>query len=250
MAHAARILLYFFFAGIGLTLIASGLMWWFEASRRLGRVLHASLGKTPDAVLFDLGGKKAAGLDFTAGDLAVLWETGGKGLVFSFDEIEGAELIVDERVVARAQKGEPRRVLNETHANAARVTLRLMFEDVEMPEFEINLFGEISQNPVHAKTAADAVRLGRKWLSHIDAVIKRLPQPQTPSQPQTPQPEQTAPYPAAYPAQEVGSAPHYPPAISGAPRAASAPPWEIDDSDETTAEPSEDDVYHDPQRQA
>lgn len=230
MAHAARILLYFFFAGIGLTLIASGLMWWFEASRRLGRTLHASLGKTPDAVLFDLDGKKAAGLDFTAGDLAVLWETGGKGLVFSFDEIEGAELIVDERVVARAQKGEPRRVLNETHANAARVTLRLMFDDVEMPEFEINLFGEISQNPVHAKTAADAVRLGRKWLSHVDAVIKRLPQTQA-------QPQQPAPYPAP----EVASAPQYPPAISSAPRIQSAPPWEMDDAEET----SDDDAYHD-----
>jgi hypothetical protein len=236
MAHAARILLYFFFAGIGLTLIASGLMWWFETSRRLGRALHASLGKTPDAVVFDLDGKKAAGLDFTAGDLAVLWETGGKGLVFSFDEIEGAELIVDERVVARAQKGEPRRVLNETHANAGRVILRLMFDDVEMPEFEISLFGEISQNPVHAKTAADAVRLGRKWLSHVDAVIKRLPQTQA-------QPESQAPYPAA----EVASPPHHSPAANPAPRIQSAapweslPPWKSDESSEA----ADDEAYHD-----
>ena len=89
MAHAARILLYFLFAGIGLTLIASGLMWWFEASRRLSRALHSALGKTADAVIFDLNGKKAAGLDFTAGDLAILWDTGAHGLVFAFDEIEG-----------------------------------------------------------------------------------------------------------------------------------------------------------------
>ncbi len=176
MAHAARILLYFLFAGIGLTLIASGLMWWFEASRRLSRALHSALGKTADAVIFDLNGKKAAGLDFTAGDLAILWDTGAHGLVFAFDEIEGAELIVDERVVARAQRGEPRRLLDENHANASRVILRLMFDHVETPEIEITLYGEISQNPVHAKTAAEAVRLGRKWLSHVDAVIKRMPQ--------------------------------------------------------------------------
>ncbi|ESQ76853.1 hypothetical protein [Asticcacaulis sp. AC402] len=175
MDHVARILLYFLFAGIALTLIASGLMWWFEATRRLQRALTTALGKPADAIVYDLSGSKAAGLDFTAGDLAVMWNNGAQGLVYAFDEIEGAELIVDERVVARAQRGEPRRVLNETHANASRVTLRLMFDDVETPEFELNLFGEVSHNPVHAKTAAEAVRLGRKWLSHVDAVNKRMP---------------------------------------------------------------------------
>lgn len=178
MAHAARVLLYFFFGGIGLTLIASGLMWWFEASRRLTRALRAALGKPADAIVYDLHGRKAAGLDFTAGDLAVMWNTGAHGLVFAFDEIEGAELIVDERVVARVQRGETRKVLNETHAQASYVTLRLMFDDVQTPEFELNLFGDVTHSPVHAKTAAEAVRLGRKWLSHIDAVIKRQPENQ------------------------------------------------------------------------
>lgn len=223
MAHAARILLYFLFAGIGLTLIASGLMWWFEASRRLSRALHSALGKTADAVIFDLNGKKAAGLDFTAGDLAILWDTGAHGLVFTFEEIEGAELIVDERVVARAQRGEPRRLLDENHANASRVILRLMFDHVETPEIEITLYGDISQNPVHAKTAAEAVRLGRKWLSHVDAVIKRMPQPieATPS-PAVEIPRAAAPAVAARPAQE---------------RPQDTPPWEDDDSlmDDDTA---------------
>ena len=222
MAHAARILLYFLFAGIGLTLIASGLMWWFEATRRLTRALTSSLGKTPDATVYDIGGKKAAGLDFTAGDLAVMWNTGGQGLVFAFDEIEGAELIVDERVVARAQKGEARRVLNETHTQASRVTLRLMFEDVQTPEFELTLFGDVSHNPVHPKTAADAVRLGRKWLSHVDAVIKRMPASQT----------ETSAYPKAETAAEAP-----PPKVSSRsapippspPAMPDRPPWEDDE---------------------
>ncbi len=221
MAHAARILLYFFFAGIGLTLIASGLMWWFEATRRLTRALTSSLGKAPDAIVYDIGGKKAAGLDFTAGDLAIMWNTGGQGLVFTFDEIDGAELIVDERVVARAQKGEARRVLNETHTQASRVTLRLMFEDVQTPEFEVMLFGDVSHNPVHPKTAADAVRLGRKWLSHIDAVIKRMPASQTET--------------SAYPAKTEPSADTPPPAKVNTraapppPAQPDRPPWEDDD---------------------
>ncbi len=225
MAHAARILLYFFFAGIGLTLIASGLMWWFEATRRLTRALTSSLGKAPDATVYDIGGKKAAGLDFTAGDLAIMWNTGGQGLVFAFDEIEGAELIVDERVVARAQKGEARRVLNETHTQASRVTLRLMFEDVQTPEFEVTLFGDASHNPVHPKTAADAVRLGRKWLSHIDAVIKRMPasQTETPAYPK-PEPATEAPSPRV----SSRAAPASSPAI---PVRVDRPPWEDDDLD-------------------
>ena len=215
MVHAARILLYFLFAGIALTLIASGLMWWFENTRRLTRALTTALGKSPDATLYDLNTHKAAGLDFTAGDLAIMWNTGAQGLVFAFDEIDGAELIVDERVVARAQKGEVRRVLNETHAHAARVTLRLMFDDVQTPEFEVNLYGEVSHNPVHAKTAAEAVRLGRKWLSHIDAVIKRMPTQETPYAEEPPTP-----------------APAASPAIASAP-----PPWEDDDAYD------EDDTY-------
>ncbi len=225
MAHAARILLYFLFAGIGLTLIASGLMWWFEASRRLGRALQASLGKAADAVVFDLNGKKAAGLDFTAGDLAILWDTGAHGLVFAFDEIEGAELIVDERVVARAQKGEPRRLLNETHSSASRVTLRLIFDDVETPEFELTLFGEVSQNPVHAKTAAEAVRLGRKWLSHIDAVIKRMPQADMPSAPQA------APY-----ASEAFASPAVTQVAPRAQPRRDMPPWEMDEDNNAVYE--------------
>lgn len=227
MVHAARIFLYFLFAGIALTLIASGMMWWFEATRRLQRALNTALGKAADAIVFDLGASKAAGLDFTNGDLAVMWNTGAQGLVFAFDEIEGAELIVDERVVARAQRGEPRRVLNETHANASRVTLRLMFDDVQTPEFELNLFGELSHNPVHAKTASEAVRLGRKWLSHIDAVIKRMPAAPSAYPPETPPATAIA---GAAPVSASSSR------INPIAPASALPPWEEDDENDTDAD--------------
>ncbi len=228
MAHAARILLYFLFAGIGLTLIASGLMWWFEASRRLARALNTALGKAADAVVYDLGGHKAAGLDFTAGDLAIMWNTGAQGLVFAFDEIEGAELIVDERVVARAQKGESRKVLNETHAQASKVTLRLMFDDVQTPEFEVNLFGDISHNPVHAKTAAEAVRIGRKWLSHIDAVIKRMPA------------EDRSAYPPHETEADAETTHKAQPQVSTKPSFRDLPPWEDNGDDDGTNDTYED----------
>ncbi|MFN3808869.1 hypothetical protein [Asticcacaulis sp.] len=173
MEEAFRVILWFAFAGLLLTLVASVALWWYESTRRLTRGLTAAIGKAPDAILFDTGTKKAAGLDFTHGDLAILWNLGRHGLVFSFDEIEGAELIVDERVVARTQKGEPRRVLEETYPGASRVVLRLIFNDLETPEFEITLFGDLTTHSAYPKTASEAVQLGRKWLSHIDAVIKR-----------------------------------------------------------------------------
>jgi hypothetical protein len=175
MEQAARVILWFVFLSLALTLVASLLMWWFETTRRLTRSISIALGKPADAIVYDVKSTKAAGLDFTNGDVAIIWSLGRHGLVFSFDEIDGAELIVDERVVARTQKGETRRVLEETYPHAATVILRLMFNDVETPEFELMLFGEVTQNSVHPKSATEAVQLGRKWLSHIDAVIKRLP---------------------------------------------------------------------------
>lgn len=173
MEQAGRIILWFVFAALGLTLISSGLIWWFESSRRLTRALTAALGKAPDATLMDIGGHKAAGIDFAAGDISVLWETGARGLIYGLDEIEGAELIVDGRVVGRAQRGEPRRVLDETFAQAERVSIRLIFNDVQDPEFEIQLCGEGLSRATSAHSALDFVRLARKWLSHIDAVLKR-----------------------------------------------------------------------------
>ncbi|MDC7683467.1 hypothetical protein PQU92_09285 [Asticcacaulis sp. BYS171W] len=182
MEQALRVILWFGFAALALTLIASGALWWFENTRRLARGVTTALGHAPDALVFDTRNTKAAGLDFSHGDLAILWDVGRHGLVFTFDEIEGAELIVDERVVARTQKGEPRRVLEETYPNASRVVLRLIFADVQTPEFELTLFGDVTTSSVHPKTASEAVQLGRKWLSHVDAVIKRVPQKPVPAQ--------------------------------------------------------------------
>jgi hypothetical protein len=175
MADALRVILYFLVFGLLLVLGASGLMWWMTPTRRLGRAINTALGKVADATIYDISSKSAAGLDFSNGDLAIMWQTGENGLVFTFSEIEGAELIVDEKVVARAQKGEHRRVLDETFAQARHVVLRLMFNDIELPEFEIVIYGTVVTDPVFPKTASEAVRLGRKWLSHIDAVIKRHP---------------------------------------------------------------------------
>lgn len=208
MEQMARLILWFVFAGLALTAVSSLMAWYYENTRRLNRTLKRTLGKPADAVVYDLSGARAAGLDFTNGDCCILWRSGAEGLVFSFDEIEGAELIVDERVVARTQKGETRRVLEETHSQATRVTLRLMFADAHTPEFELSLFGDVTQNPLHPKSATEAVRLGRKWLSHIDAVIRRQTAPSQTLPAQTPVAQKPAEAPKPQPLTAAASPDH------------------------------------------
>jgi hypothetical protein len=179
MAEAARILMLFVVLAGFLLVFSSTLLWWFEAPKRHNRSLSRVLGKPADAVVMDRSGQKSVGLNYHTGDVVILWATGQQGLLFAYDEIEGAELIVDERIVARAQKGEARRVLNEYYPQAQRVILRFIFNDLGTPEFELELFGSATHLKEAPQSATEAVRLGQKWLSHIDAVIKR--QPATPS---------------------------------------------------------------------
>jgi hypothetical protein len=97
---------------------------------------------------------------------------------------------------------------------------------VETPEFEVNLFGDISHNPVHAKTAAEAVRIGRKWLSHIDAVIKRMPTEDR--SPYPPEETETAAMPARKAPLQV------PPQVNPKPSFSDLPPWEDMGEDDDT----------------
>ncbi|MFN3229451.1 MAG: hypothetical protein ACK41P_06330 [Asticcacaulis sp.] len=180
MDQLARTLIWFALAAALFTVIAKGLGWWLEDTRRMRRTLAKALGKLPDAEVMDFTHGKAAALDFTRGDLAVLWDRSGNGLVFGFDEIEGAELIIDGKVVGRSQRGENRRVLDETFSGASRVVLRLMFDDVRYPELELEVFGPDLVHRQPGASADAAVKLGRKWLSHIDAVIRRPKPPKAP----------------------------------------------------------------------
>ncbi len=175
MSEVLRTILIVILAGVAVTALAIFASWWFEPSRRLRRALRRVLGGVPECEALDIQEGRAAGLDFESECLAVLWRTGGAGLVYGFHEIEGAELIVDGKVLARARRDEPRRLLDDFTLNAEHVTLRLVFADHRFPEFELELFGPISL----LSDAAEGVRLGRRWLSHVEAVLRRpRPRPQ------------------------------------------------------------------------
>ncbi len=187
MTDALRTILQLALVGAALTAMAMAVAWWFEPSRRLKRNLRQILGGTPDAMAVDALQGKAAGLRLDGRSLAVLWDKGASGLVYAFEEVDGAELIVDGHVAARVARGEAKRPLEALGRDADQVALRLIFADARFPEFELDLWGALSSYRTQGASPTEAVRSGRKWLSHVDAVVKRTrpkPAPKDPAYPE------------------------------------------------------------------
>ncbi|MHC3127072.1 hypothetical protein OB03_07115 [Brevundimonas sp. GN22] len=161
------------------------LSWWMESERRLRRAMKNALSGTPDMQAIAPAEGKAAGLDLDNEQLAVLWNKGSIGLVFEYPEIEGAEVIVDRHVVARVRRHLGRNDLDVLVEDAESVILRLMFRDPHCPEFEISLWrahwsapeggpaaNNTSSGPQLTGSANEGLRLARRWLAHIEAVVK------------------------------------------------------------------------------
>ena len=170
MAEAFRVILLIALAAAALTTGALTLNWWMEPERRLRRALLKSLGAAPEAEAMSPAEGRAAGLDFDGGQIAVLWNRGAMGLVYGFDEVTGGEIIVDGHVLSRIRRGEPRKALDVMAPDAEHVVLRLMFSDARHPEFELALWNATSPTPTGSP--AEALRLGRRWLSHLEALLK------------------------------------------------------------------------------
>lgn len=162
------------------------LSWWMQSERRLRRAMKHALYDAPDMHAIAPAEGKAAGLDLSHEQLAILWKNGAIGLVFEFDEIEGAEIIVDGHVISRVSRHLGRNDLGVLVEDAESVILRLMFHDNQCPEFEISLWranwnaplpdtapaGQMVSGPRQTGSANEGIRLARRWLAHIEAVIK------------------------------------------------------------------------------
>ena len=170
MGEALRVMLLLGLAAAALTTVALTMNWWMEPERRLRRAMLKSLGRAAEAEAFSAAEGRAAGLDFDGGQVATLWGCGAHGLVYGFHEVEGGEIIVDGHVVARIRRGEPRKSLDVMAPEAGLVTLRLMFADARYPEFELALWN--ASVPTQTGSPAEALRLGRRWLSHLEALLK------------------------------------------------------------------------------
>lgn len=170
MADALRVVLLLALAAALLTTAALAFSWWMEPPRRLHRALQKAMGATPEVETMSPGEGKACALNFEEEQVVVLWANGAHGLAYMFDEVEGGEIIVDGHVVARVRRGEARKSLDVLAPDAEQVVLRLMFADARNPEFELALWDATFAGQVGSP--GEALRLGRRWLSHLEALLK------------------------------------------------------------------------------
>ncbi len=179
MSEWPRLLLLLALAGIAVTILGSVAIWLMDEERRIRRALKRVLKGPPEAVILAPGRGRGAGFNFSTGVMAVAWDSGGWLLPYRVDELVGAELIVDGQVLARVHRGEPRLALDQAVEHAARVTLRLVFDDPHHPDFDLDLWLAGDETRRRASSPSDAVQEANHWLARAEAILRRPIAPHT-----------------------------------------------------------------------
>ena len=178
MIEFIRILLLLALAGAAVTFVGSAVAWWMEDQRRLRRLVRKVLGGAPDGVIIApghgaIGRGAAAGFRLAANQVVVMRDGGANALLYRLEALTGAELIVDDVVVARAMRDEQRRVLDQVNTEAKHVTLRLIFDDARHPDFSLDLWTPRDAQQRNARPPAAAIREARSWLTRAEAILRR-----------------------------------------------------------------------------
>ncbi len=115
--------------------------------------------------------------------IAVLRGSGDRGLTFGFEELLGVELTINGEVRARAFRGEPRRPLDVTRVRLDHLALRLVFDDLRHPDFELCMKevgdgdgdGDAGAPPSRSATEASTLALdsARRMFAHLEAVLRQ-----------------------------------------------------------------------------
>ncbi len=231
MRELIRLILTLGLVASAATLAGSAIAWWMEEHRRLTRLARKVLGGAPDAVIIAQGRAAAAAFRLAAGQVLVMRDGGARALLYPIDRLLGAELLVDEQIVARVAEGEPRRLLDRVPGGARHVALRLLFDDARHPDFNLDLWLPGDDSRRGAQPAPIMIQEGRAWLGRAEALMRRrtaaaaiAQQPERLVSPVAQVLTETMPVrPAAAP---TAAAP-----IPPAPRAgAEPPPWEDDEA--------------------
>ncbi|MGH6999741.1 MAG: hypothetical protein ACREEO_16215, partial [Phenylobacterium sp.] len=168
-----RLFLLLALAGVVVTLLGSAAAWLMDEERRIRRALKRVLKGPAEAVVIARGRGRGAGFNTSTGLMGVAWDAGAWLLIYRLDELMGAEVIVDGQVVARAYRGEPRRALDQTLEHAARVTLRLIFDDPHHPDFDLDLWLAGDEARRRATSPGDAMQEANRWLARAEAILRR-----------------------------------------------------------------------------
>jgi len=179
MDDVLRLIVLLALAGIVLTVLGAGAIWFADESRRIRRGLKTVLGRDPDALLVARGRGRGVGFNIRDKLLAVTWDAGAWCLIYRIDEMAGAELIADRDVVGRTHRGEPRRAVDSFGDAEDRVTLRLLFDDPAHPDFSLDLWLPGDQERRNAQSASDALQEANRWLARIEALLRRPIAPRT-----------------------------------------------------------------------
>jgi len=212
MAEVPRLILMLLLAGGLLTLAGAVAARFNDEPHRIRRGLKKVLKTDPHALIVARGRGRGAGFNFTSRMMAVAWDVGGWCLLYTIDELIGAELVLDGQVTARAWRGEARRALDLLGGAEKEVRLRLVFDDARHPDFDLVLWTAADAERRGGPRADDAIQEANRWISRTEALLRR------------PQAVRPAPPPAAPAPAPVAAAP--PPLPADEP-----PPWEDEPED-------------------
>ena len=187
MNDALRLALLLLIAALALTAIGALVARSLDQGRRLTRYLRMALGAEPEGVMMDRGGGRAMAFNLDAGRIAVLWDRGRKGLVYKLDQLIGAEMMVDNIVLARCFRDRPVMPLDEIPMAAHRGVMRVVFDNPRDPEYELEIWPAMNGRGHEHRSPAEAVQAGRKWLTRLESILRR-PAPRTLTRPAAPSP--------------------------------------------------------------
>ena len=169
MEPALRPLAIFGLGAVLVTATAGLVGWWMEPRRRIARTLAHRLGGQVDALAVAPLRGQGAGVRVVPQGIAVVRRPGDVGLAFGFEELLGVELIYDGEVRARAFRHEPRRPLDITHRNIRHLCVRLVFDDLRHPDFELQLL-QPDDPPQDLPALIDT---GRRLFAHLEAIVRQ-----------------------------------------------------------------------------
>lgn len=172
MDEVTRLLALLGVAGIAVTILAGIARWQMNETRRVRRGLKAVLQGDTHGFLVALGRGRGVGFNFTRNQVAVVWDAGAWGLLYTLDELMGAEVIVDGLVVGRVHRGETRRALDAFDA-AERVALRLVFDDPGSPDFVLDLWLPQDAGRGDELPPGEAIAEANRWLARVEALLRR-----------------------------------------------------------------------------
>jgi hypothetical protein len=187
MNDAMRLAVLLVIAALALTAVGALIARWLDPARRLTRYLRMALDAQPEGVMMDRGGGRAMAFNLRTGKMAVLWDKGRKGFVYKLEQLVGAEMMVDNIVLARCFRDRPPMPLDEIPLAAHRGVMRVVFDNPHEPEYELEIWPAMNGRGHEHRSPADAVQAGRKWLTRLEA-IQRRPAPRTLTRPLAPTP--------------------------------------------------------------